>query len=36
MGFAGIGRSQTLASMERFAYDVIPQLKGLVETRQAS
>ncbi|MDQ0472116.1 LLM class flavin-dependent oxidoreductase [Labrys wisconsinensis] len=35
MGFAGIGRSQTLASMERFGYEVIPQLKGLVETRHA-
>lgn len=27
MGFAGIGREQTLASMERFGYDVLPKLR---------
>lgn len=36
MAFAGIGREQTLASMERFGYDVIPQLGGLVDVRQAA
>jgi alkanesulfonate monooxygenase SsuD/methylene tetrahydromethanopterin reductase-like flavin-dependent oxidoreductase (luciferase family) len=36
MAFAGIGREQTLASMERFGYDVIPQLSGLVSMRQAA
>lgn len=36
MAFAGIGREQTLASMERFGYDVIPQLGGLVSMRQAA
>lgn len=33
MGFAGIGRRETLASMERFGCDVIPQLGTLVELR---
>ncbi|SHO67469.1 Flavin-dependent oxidoreductase, luciferase family (includes alkanesulfonate monooxygenase SsuD and methylene tetrahydromethanopterin reductase) [Pseudoxanthobacter soli DSM 19599] len=33
MGFAGIGRRETLASMERFGCDVIPRLEGLVELR---
>lgn len=33
MGFAGIGRRETLASMERFGCDVIPQLEGLVDLR---
>lgn len=36
MGFAGIGREQTLASMERFGYDVLPQLAGLVKMRHAA
>lgn len=36
MAFAGIGREQTLASVERFGYDVIPQLGGLVSMRQAA
>ncbi len=35
MGFAGIGRRETLASLERFGCDVIPQLDGLVELRDA-
>lgn len=34
MAFAGIGREQTLASMERFGYDVIPQLGRLVNSQQ--
>ncbi|WP_069308541.1 LLM class flavin-dependent oxidoreductase, partial [Methylobrevis pamukkalensis] len=33
MGFAGIGRRETLASIERFGCDVIPQLDGHVELR---
>lgn len=33
MGFAGIGRRETLASIERFGCDVIPQLEGLLELR---
>lgn len=32
MGFAGIGRSETLAAMERFGCDVVPQLGGVVQT----
>jgi alkanesulfonate monooxygenase SsuD/methylene tetrahydromethanopterin reductase-like flavin-dependent oxidoreductase (luciferase family) len=32
MGFAGVGRSETLASMERFGCDVVPQLGDLVES----
>ncbi|TBW35483.1 LLM class flavin-dependent oxidoreductase [Siculibacillus lacustris] len=31
MGFAGIGRRETLASLERFGCNVIPQLDGLVD-----
>lgn len=30
MGFAGIGRRETLASMERFGSDVMPQLQSLL------
>jgi len=30
MGFAGVGRTETLASMERFGCEVLPQLSGLV------
>jgi alkanesulfonate monooxygenase SsuD/methylene tetrahydromethanopterin reductase-like flavin-dependent oxidoreductase (luciferase family) len=30
MGFAGIGREQTLASMERFGYELLPQLRSHV------
>jgi alkanesulfonate monooxygenase SsuD/methylene tetrahydromethanopterin reductase-like flavin-dependent oxidoreductase (luciferase family) len=33
MGFAGIGRRETLASMERFGCDVMPQLDDLLELR---
>ncbi|HVZ00505.1 MAG TPA: LLM class flavin-dependent oxidoreductase [Dongiaceae bacterium] len=33
MGFAGIGRRETLASIERFGCDVIPQLAGLLDLR---
>lgn len=33
MGFAGIGRRETLASMERFGCEVIPQLDDLLELR---
>ena len=29
MGFAGIGRRETLASLERFGYGVVPHLHGL-------
>ncbi|MGH6862121.1 MAG: LLM class flavin-dependent oxidoreductase, partial [Phyllobacterium sp.] len=36
MGFAGIGREQTLASMERFGYEVLPQLAGLIKMRNAA
>ncbi len=36
MGFAGIGRRETLASLERFGCDVIPQLEGLIELRDIS
>lgn len=36
MGFAGIGREQTLASMERFGYEVLPQLGKLVSVRSAA
>ncbi len=36
MGFAGIGREQTLASMERFGYDVLPQLGQLITMREAA
>lgn len=36
MAFAGIGREQTLASIERFGYDVIPQLGSLVSMQQAA
>jgi alkanesulfonate monooxygenase SsuD/methylene tetrahydromethanopterin reductase-like flavin-dependent oxidoreductase (luciferase family) len=32
MGFAGIGRSETLSSMESFGCDVVPQLGALVQT----
>ncbi|MFE0756759.1 LLM class flavin-dependent oxidoreductase [Inquilinus sp. NPDC058860] len=35
-GFAGIGRRETLASLERFGCDVIPQLEGIVELRDDS
>jgi alkanesulfonate monooxygenase SsuD/methylene tetrahydromethanopterin reductase-like flavin-dependent oxidoreductase (luciferase family) len=27
MGFAGVGRQQTLASLERFGYEVVPQIR---------
>ncbi|KAA6488613.1 LLM class flavin-dependent oxidoreductase [Agrobacterium rhizogenes] len=36
MGFAGIGRRETLASIERFGCEVIPQLEGLVELRNTT
>ena len=35
MGFAGIGRRETLASLERFGCGVLPELEGLVELRGA-
>jgi alkanesulfonate monooxygenase SsuD/methylene tetrahydromethanopterin reductase-like flavin-dependent oxidoreductase (luciferase family) len=34
MGFAGIGRRETLASLERFGCDVLPQLGKLIELRE--
>lgn len=33
MGFAGIGRHETLASIERFGCDVVPQLGTMIELR---
>lgn len=36
MGFAGIGRAETLASLERFGCDVIPQLGTMIELRSDS
>ncbi len=33
MGFAGIGRRETLASLERFGCDVIPELADLIDLR---
>jgi alkanesulfonate monooxygenase SsuD/methylene tetrahydromethanopterin reductase-like flavin-dependent oxidoreductase (luciferase family) len=36
VGFAGMGRDQTLASFERFGCEVIPQLGDLVTMREAA
>jgi alkanesulfonate monooxygenase SsuD/methylene tetrahydromethanopterin reductase-like flavin-dependent oxidoreductase (luciferase family) len=36
MGFAGIGRKQTLTSMERFGCEVLPQLGRLVTMHEAA
>jgi alkanesulfonate monooxygenase SsuD/methylene tetrahydromethanopterin reductase-like flavin-dependent oxidoreductase (luciferase family) len=36
IGFAGMGREQTLASLERFGCEVIPQLGELVTIREAA
>lgn len=36
MGFAGIGREETLASMERFGYEVLPQLRRFIMVHEAA